>query len=86
MPEHHEVADVLLAVEFGFGEPATAPVLLDLVVDLGGSRLQYRASGLGHVDLFFGMVGGHGGWREKGIPGLRSAIISMAVAGWAYWA
>lgn len=45
MPEHHQVADVLLAVELAFGEVAATPVILDLVMDLRRSRLQYRASG-----------------------------------------
>ena len=67
MPEHHEVADVLLAVKLALGEVTGTLALPNLIVELRGSYLQYRASRLGHIDLCFNVVGGHGGWREGGI-------------------
>ena len=34
MPQHHQVSDVLLAVEFALGEVSGGLALADLVVDL----------------------------------------------------
>jgi len=78
MPEHHEVADVLLAVKFALGEITGTLALPDLVVELRGSCFQYRASRLGHIDLGFKVVGGHGGWREGGFQ-QRLALICEAM-------
>jgi len=61
MPEHHEATDVLLTVEFTFGKVTGALAPLDLFMDPQGSRLQYRASGLGHVDLCCSVMDRHGG-------------------------
>ena len=75
MPEHHEIADVLVAVKFAFGEVTSTLVLPDLVMDFPGSRHQYRASGLGHVDLCLSVVGRHGGLWEEGLLEWRPALI-----------
>ena len=77
VPEHHEIAGVLLAVEFALGEvtgPLAGP---DLFMDLHGPCLQYRAGGLGHIDLCFSVVGGHGGWRGEGGGGFQNKAGSF---------
>lgn len=62
VPQHHEVPNVLLAVEFALGEANGSLVLVDLLVKRYGSCPENRAGGLGQVDLELGVVGGHGGW------------------------
>ena len=41
VPEHHEVADVLLDVKFALGEVTSTVALPNLVMELPGPRLQY---------------------------------------------
>ena len=81
MPEHHEIADVLLAVKSALGEVAGTLGLPDLIMELRGPCLQYRASGLSHIDHCFNVVGGHGGLREGGKSQRRPSLICSTCGG-----
>lgn len=70
MPEHHEISNVLLAVEFTAGKATGAPASLDLFVDFRSSGLQYRASRLGYIDPWSSAVRRHGGGEQKERPAL----------------
>ena len=70
MPQHHEVPNVVLAVELAFGEVFGGLALAYLVVNVDGSGPQYRAGGLGHVDDFgLRAAGVHGVWDRGGEEG-----------------